>query len=244
MDDELRQIPLLRTLPRQALQRIADTCEVWRFQKGQTVFEEGRPAEAVWIVRQGWIYLTKRTPQGGLVTIFVMTPNEALCGISAFDRGTYSATATAATEAQVLQVPAAVFAKLLAQHPKFAQQVLAVCCLRIRHMAETISLASMPVEQRLAHALLRLHAHFGTTVRITHQELARMAGTRLETSIRTVAGLKRRCWLATSRGQLTILQPEQLQNLVTPPRNGHRDTNQPAIERKVTNIIDVPRAED
>ena len=222
MVDDLGRIPLFRSLPREALRRIAATCELRRFDKDQTIFEEGEAADAVWIVRSGWIYLTKRTPQGLAATIFVMTPDEAICGISAFDLGAYSATGTAATEAQLLRVPATVFADLLGQYPTFAQRVLAICCTRIRHMAETISLASAPVEQRLAHALLRLHATFGTTVRITHRELARMAGTRLETSIRTVGLLKQKHWLATSRGKLTILQPRQLQTLVAPMMNGHQ----------------------
>jgi len=221
MVDHLGHIPLFRLLPREALQRIAETCELRHFRKDQTIFAEGEAADAVWIVRRGWVYLTKRTPQGIAVTIFVMTPDEAICGISAFDLGTYSATGIAATEAQLLRVPAAVFAELLDHHPKFAQRVLAICCARIRHMAETISLASAPVEQRLAYALLRLHATFGTTVRITHRELARMAGTRLETSIRTVGRLKQKRWLATSRGRLTILQPNQLRSLVAPTVNGH-----------------------
>lgn len=214
MDNALGHIPLFRGIPVAERQTIAPLCELRRFRKGEVIFEEGRPATDVWVVKRGWIYLMKQTPHGGQVTIFTMTPDEALCGISAFDHGAYAATATAATDTQLIRIPAGAFAELLQRHPAFSQQVLLTCCNRIRHMADAISLAQAPVEVRISYTLLRLRAAFGNTVPVTHQELARMAGTRLETSIRTIAGLKRKGWLATSRGKMTVLHPAKLKGLI------------------------------
>ncbi len=216
MESYLAQIPLLRTLPAGQLRYLGECCELRAFRKGEVIFEEDRPAEHVWIVRRGSVYLMKRTPQNGLATIFTMTPDEAVCGVSAFDHGTYSASAIAASEVQVVKIPAVVFARLLEDHPKFSTQVLLTCCTRMRHMAEAISLGSAPVEQRLAYVLLRLRSTYGDTIPIIHQELARMAGTRLETSIRAVASFKRKHWLSTSRGKMTILRPDQLKTLLAP----------------------------
>ena len=208
------QVPLFRTLPTIERRRISHVAELRRFKKGKTIFEEGNPAESVWVVKQGWVYLVKRTPQGGRATIFTMTPDEALCGVSAFDHGTYSAAAIAATDTQLITVPAELFSRLLDRYPKFAKQVLLTCCLRMRHMAETISLSQEPVEKRIAYVLLRLRASFNNAVPITHQELARMAGTRLETSIRTIAIFKRHGWLSTSRGKMTIRRSQPLKALL------------------------------
>ena len=209
----LAQVPAFRSISRTTLRRLADACELHRFSKGQVVFEEGQLAHDVWVVKQGWVSLVKRTPSGGLATIFVMTPDEVLCGISAFDRGTYSSGAVCATDSQLIRLPAHVFGELLDQDPQLAKATLLSCCQRIRHMADAISLAQAPVQQRIAHTLLRLQATFGPTIPLTHQELARMAGTRWETSIRTLAGMKRRGWLTSTRGRITLLQPRQLKNL-------------------------------
>lgn len=216
MDGYIAQAPVFRTLPSAEHRRISHVAELRRFRKGETVFEEGNPAESVWVVKRGWVYLVKRTPQGDRATIFTMTPDEALCGVSAFDHGTYSAAAIAATDTQLIKVPAEVFSRLLDRYPKFAKQVLLTCCLRMRHMAEAITLSQAPVEKRIAYVLLRLRASFKNPVPVTHQELARMAGTRLETSIRTVAIFKRKGWLSTSRGKMTILRPDQLKTLLAP----------------------------
>lgn len=215
MDDILAQFPLFRTLPQTELKDLAMTCELRRFRKDETIFEEGQPAEAVWIVKRGWVSLVKGTPQGGVATIFAMTPAEPLCGISAFERGTYSSTAIASTDTELITIPAEAFSRLLDRYPALARQVLAICCQRIRRMAEAISLAQAPVEQRIAYVLLRLRRTFGKTIPVTHQELAGMVGTRWETSIRTLSAMKRHGWVASSRGRITVLATRNLQALLS-----------------------------
>ena len=211
MDGYLSQVALFRTLPATELKRLSEVCELRRFQKGEVVFEEGQPAESVWLIQHGWVYLVRRTPAGTPVTIFTVTPEEMLCGFSAVvAQERYYASAVAATQTTAVRVPQADFARLLTHQPGFAERILGIYHTRMRQLAEAISLAHAPVEQRITHTLLRLRATFGNAVPIIHQELARMAGTRIETSIRAVADLKRRGWLSTSRGKMVILHPEKL----------------------------------
>jgi CRP/FNR family transcriptional regulator len=215
MDGYLAQIPLFRALPVAQRRQLGEHCELRRFRKGDVIFEEGQPAQSVWVIREGWVYLTKRTQHGEPVTVFTVTPEERLCGFSAaVGEAAYFASAVAATNTTAIRVPRSEFARLLHHQPQFAQQLLAIYHTRMRQLAEAISLAQAPVERRLAYTLLRLKSSFGKTIPVTHQELARMAGTRWETSIRTLSTFKRRRWLATSRGKMTILRPDQLDALL------------------------------
>jgi CRP-like cAMP-binding protein len=205
---------LFKILPAKELSNIVGDCKLCRFHSGDKVFEEGQPAGSVWIIKRGWVFLTKQNPRGGTITIFTMTPDEAICGISAFDHGTYSTGAVAATDSQLIMIPSRVFSRLMERYPKFAGRVLLICCERMRHMAESISLAHAPVEQRLVHVLLRLRKSFGRKIPVTHHELARMAGTHWETSIRTFSSLKRRGLISSTRGEATILAPQKLRKLL------------------------------
>jgi CRP/FNR family transcriptional regulator len=175
------------------------------------------------------VHLVKSTPRGGPATLFAMTPSEPICGISAFDHGTYAASAVAATDCQLVTVSADLFASLLDRHPSFARRVLLICCERIRRMAEAISLAQATAEQRIAYVLLRLQRSFGDTIPVTHHELAAMAGTRWETSIRTLSTMRRSGWVASSRGRITLLAPRKLRTLLNgppvPSANGHVGVN-------------------
>ncbi|MBI4322643.1 MAG: Crp/Fnr family transcriptional regulator, partial [Candidatus Omnitrophica bacterium] len=194
---------------------LGDRSEWRRFRKGERLFEEGQPAASVWVIQRGWVYLVKRAPQGIPVTIFTITPEEVLCGFSAVvGQSAYYASAVSATDTTAIRVPQAGFARLLSEQPGFAEKVLAIYHTRMRHMAEAISLAQAPVEQRLAYVLLRLRATFGKTIPITHHELSHMAGTRWETSIRTLSVMKRKGWIASSRAKITVLASAKLQGLL------------------------------
>jgi CRP/FNR family transcriptional regulator len=212
--DPVVSVPLFQTLPAAERFQLAAVAAHEHYHKGQVVFQEGDPAQTVWFVIDGWVYLVKRTPRGEPATILPITPSEALCGLSAFEQSVYAASVVAGTETEVIRIPAAAFTRLLDRYPAFTRSVLLICCHRIRQMAEAISLASASVEQRLAHSLLRLEATFGPTIPITHQELARMAGTRWETSIRTLSTMKQRGWIESSRGQVVITHAAELRQLL------------------------------
>jgi CRP/FNR family transcriptional regulator len=215
MDGYLAQAPLFQTLPTTQVKHLAERCELRRFRKGQMLFQEGQSADSIWLIQRGWVYLIRRTPLGTQATIYTVTPEDGLCGFSTVvGEGSYFASAVAATDTTAIRIPKEEFAHLLKQQPTFAGAVLAIYHSRMRHLAEAISLASSPVEQRLAYTLLRLKGTFGKTIPVTHQELAQMAGTRWETSIRTLSTFKRKRWLATSRGKITVLRPDQLKLLL------------------------------
>ena len=216
MQKYLATLPLFRALHAATLKALGDVSELRRFRKGEVLFKESQPAEAVWLIQRGWVYLVKRTPQGAPVTIFTVTPEEVLCGFSAVvgQSASYYASAVAATDTTAIRMPHADFARLLRDQLGFAERILAIYHTRMRHMAEAISLAQAPVELRLAYVLLRLRATFGRTVPVTHHELSRMAGTRWETSIRILSSMKRRGWLTSSRGKVTIVAPQTLRELL------------------------------
>ena len=221
----LARIPLFRSLPVAVLQQVGEVSEVRRFRKGEMLFEENRPARTVWLIQRGWVHVVKRTPQGTLATLFTVTPEEVLCGFSAVvGCAAYYASAITATETAAVSVPQETFARLIKRQPGFAEDFLRLYHTRMQHLAQTVSLAQAPVEQRLAHILLRLRAAFGRTLPVTHHELSRMAGTRWETSIRTLSSMKQRGWIASSRGQVTILVPQQLRMLLS---NGRASETSP-----------------
>lgn len=182
--------------------------------RGTVIFSEGETAEHVWLLVRGAVHLTKHTPGGGSATLMTVTPAEMMLGFSAFERGRYTAGAIAATDGVLLRLPTKAFLELLDRSPVLMKQILQACVRRMQRMAEDISVGQAPVEVRLAHALLRLRDSFGRTVPVTHHELARMAGTRWETSIRTLSGMKRKGWLASGRGRITILSPQSLRHLL------------------------------
>ena len=209
-DKFLSGCPIFQMLSKAELKRIGEATKERPFLPGEVIFQEGERARHVWMVKKGWIRLTKQNGLPHPRTVFVLTPEEIFCGISAFDHAAYSATGVAATDSVLLQIPIEVFDELLDRSPTFARRILKVCCERIRHMAEAYCISQAPVETRILHVLKHLGKDFGSVLPFTHREIAEMAGTTIETSIRTLSRLKKKGWVRSSRGKIVLLHPSPL----------------------------------
>lgn len=207
-------------LPPEELAHAKQLLTEQRFAKGEWVFREGDPATTVWIIAEGWVHLVRRAASGRPVTLLTMTPSDVLCGLSAFEQGVYTAGAVAATACRLGGLPGKYVATLMERYPAFAREVLTIERHRIQHMAEVICRSQEPVETRLASTLLRLMEQFGATIPVTHRELAQMAGTTLETSIRMSSRFRQQRLVQTRRGRITVLDRERLAHVAGGPATG------------------------
>lgn len=214
---DVRAVPLFQHLSPAQQRRLTARATVHHCRRGQMVFHQGQPATAMWIVLEGWVHLVrfpKDHGHGQGAVIATVTPREALCGISAMEATTYAASGIVASEARLLEIPAADFNAALAQAPAFATAVLCACNRRIRQMTEQHGAMLEPVPRRIVRALLQLRAQFGDTLPMTHRELAQMSWTTTESAIRAVGALKRKGYVSGRRGQLTIRRAEALAHLL------------------------------
>lgn len=213
----LQEIAVFEPLSATRVKHLLRGAEVRRYKRGHVVFRQGQPADAVWVVREGWVHLV-RTPTSGdeahAVVLFTITPREVLCGVSAIERRPYSASGIAGTDAVVVRIPAVDFDRALRQVPEFAYQVLRLYTQRLREMAEQYGAMAEPVSQRIVRMLLRLHGQFGVTIPVTHRELAQMSWTTTESAIRAVRRLKAQGSVGGRRGELTVKRVEPLEQLL------------------------------
>lgn len=209
----LKRSDLFRNLSVKDRQKIAGVSRERVFDKGETIFHEGRPSDSVWLTVKGRVHLLHYLSQGRVQTTCVMTPGETFCCLPALDRGSYPATAVAATEVTVLQIPASLFHEVMGRSPQMLQETLCVFGGRLRQVEAKGCLAHDPVERRLAQALMTLQKKFGNTIPLTKQEIAEVVGTTVETAIRTISRFQQEGWVRSTRGKLEILQSEALSRL-------------------------------
>jgi len=193
---------------------LASASRETRYAKGETVFREGQPAEAVCIVKEGRVHLMKFLESGQASTTCVMTGGDAFCCLPALDRQPYPADAVAAVDSVVVRIPTSAFHDLLQRNPTFLQRSLCLFCERLRQVEHRSCMIYDSVERRLAQALLTLSKKFGPAIPLTKHELAELANTTVETTIRVLSQLKKQGIVRSSRGSTTIAKPEQLQRLV------------------------------
>jgi len=99
------------------------------FSAGQTIFQEGQPGEAMYVVIEGEVDIVVR----GKV-INVIGPGELLGEMALIDTKPRSATALAKTDCKLVPINERRFAFLIQQTPHFALQVMRVMADRLRRM--------------------------------------------------------------------------------------------------------------
>ena len=194
---------------------LASVAREKRYAKGETVFREGQPAESVCVVTEGRVHLMKFLEGGQASTTCVMTKGETFCCLPALDRKPYPADAVAAVDSVVVRIPTSAFHELLARNPTFLQDSLCLFCDRLRQVEQKSCMIYDSVERRLAQALLTLSKKFGNTIPLTKHELAELANTTVETTIRVLSHLKKDGIIKSSRGSTTIVKPSSLEDLTT-----------------------------
>ena len=72
-----------------------------------------------------------------------------------------------------------------------------------------------PVRERIVAVLLNLAKKFGSTIPLTCREIAEMAGTTVETTIRIFSEFKKDRLIRAARSRITLADPARLQQMLT-----------------------------
>ena len=210
----LKQSELFRQLNAKQREQLVSFSHERTYAKGDVIFHEGRPSDSVWLTIEGRVHLLHHQPEGRVQANCVMTPGETFCCLPALDQGVYPATAVAATRARILQIPNRRFHELMQGSKALLEETLCVFSNRLRQVEAKGCLVHDPVERRIAQALLTLRKKFGDTIPLTRQEIAELAGTTVETVIRTTGRFQQEGWIRSARGKVQLVKPESLQSLL------------------------------
>jgi len=187
---------------------------------GEFVFWDGDAPEWFYIVAEGKVKVLKHSSLGKEFIIAFFGPGEMFGEVAVFENKPYPASAQAITKTKVVGVKKGDFLSFLGNRPQVALKIINVLGGRLRDAQNRLrDFAGERVEQRLASVLLMLSVKLGTTLPFTRQEIADMAGTTIETAIRTMSTLKDRGIIRSVRGKVIILDERKLRLLSEgPPR--------------------------
>lgn len=171
--------------------------------KSGPIFLEGDPADRVWLVKEGWVKEGAYSANGRCLTLGIAGPGK-LFGASSLGDAEYSTHAIAETDATVVSVAYGRFLGLMAKFPGVSGAVLRSLSKLLRHSKDMQVFGQESVQKRILHVLADLVEDFGTTIPLTKREIAEMAGTTVESSIRTFSRLTRQGLVSTVRGSITV----------------------------------------
>ena len=191
-----------------------------RHEKDAYLFFEGEPAEWLLFVAEGRVKMIKHSESGRETILATFGPGQVVGEVGVLAGEAYPATAQVLEPAVTLSLRRAAYSALVREHPDLAWALIEELGRRLQQAHERIrSLAVEKVERRVARLLLRMANTAGErleagavriTVPLSRQDIADMAGTVVETAIRTMSKFQKQGWIETQEGHIVLLRPHEL----------------------------------
>ena len=210
----LKRSSIFSGLSDDELAALAELTTEYSFLPDQSVFWDGDAPERFYIITEGSIKVLKYSSLGKEFIIAFFGPGEMFGEVAVFENKPYPASAQAVARTRVLGIKREDFLTFLADRPQVALRIISVLGGRLRDAQGRLrDLAGERIEQRIAAVLVMLSSKLGDTLPFTRQEIADMAGTTTETTIRVMSQLRSRGITRSVRGKVTIIDAEKLRLL-------------------------------
>jgi CRP/FNR family transcriptional regulator, nitrogen oxide reductase regulator len=193
-----------------------------RYPKGTAVFDQGAEADRFYILLHGHLRVEKTTPQGQQSVVRYVSAGELFGVAQAMNLTHYPATAVAAVDSIALAWPSSSWNRLIAKYPALAASALQTVGSRLQDtQARVLEMSNEQVEQRVAHALLRLAKQAGRKVDagveidfpISRQDVAEMTGTTLHTVSRILSAWEQQGLVEGGRQRIVLRDAHRLHSL-------------------------------
>ncbi len=218
----LEKVPLFKGAPERALDIAASAVRKRVFEPSTTIFQEGDKGEALYIMAKGLVKLSKVDLGGHEKTLAILQPPEFFGEMALLGQTTRSATVTTLNEVHCYLLFNDDFRRLMSDYPAISLNLTTTLAARLRGMDdESQVLSYQDAQGRVAYVLLRLYRggvvdldEERALVRLTHQELANLAGTSRETVTRALKALEGEGVIETRPKEVFITDPEGLEEIL------------------------------
>ena len=216
-------VELFTGIPDGDMARIARFCSEKRYAEGATIFSQGDPGDAMFIVAEGLVKLVSLSSAGTETILHILKQGE-IFGELFYAEERRAFDAVARTDVVVTVIPRKSFEEILSSLPAVAENFIRLLSRRLLRVQQGFAdFGHTWSYQRLARVLLHLGTEHGVPtpegtlirLRLTHEDLAKLIGTTRETVSTQVKKLKK-MGLLKRDGRRFVLNMELLTKFVSP----------------------------
>jgi CRP-like cAMP-binding protein len=211
------QLLLFRNLDLATIADLLHGARVVTYDRGDTLFNRGDPADRLFAVVDGWVKLTRTTPDGQESVIGVFGRGQSFAEAAIFQGGRYPVTGVFVEHTRLLVIPAQRFLAKLRERPDTLLNMLAAMSRHLHDLVQQVEqLSTRTTVERVAgfFASLTGAGELPQTFRLPHDKalIAGRLGMRPETFSRAL--LRLRAYGVEERGAMIhVRDPKLLRRL-------------------------------
>ncbi len=179
---------------------------------GAVLFDAGMACQALPLVLEGRIKVSKRAENGREIRLYGVSPGE-LCIVTVsclLGGDAYPATGVAETPVSALAAPRPLFLRLVAEHPPFRDVVFRLFAERMSGLMQLVEeVAFRKLDQRLAAWLLAR----APVIQTSHQGIADELGSVREIVSRLLKQFEEQGWVRLARERIEVADAAALKRL-------------------------------
>ena len=201
--DLILRVPLFAQLTQSQAEALSDSVVKRRFKRGESIVEQGKNSNALFIILNGRARVVMTDRQGREVILATLRAGDHVGEMSLIDNDTHSANVDAEVLTDVLVLGRKEFMRCMAENSSIALAVMRALVQRLRSADRKIgSLALTGVYGRVASALLEsaeADAAGGLFIRdkVSRQDIAKMVGASREMVSRVMRDFEEKGFIAT-----------------------------------------------
>ena len=153
----LGEVPLFRLLPDDDLDTLASACRIRRFRRGEVIFHQGDPGDALHVILAGRVKISSPSDSGVEAILTTLRPGEFFGALALIDGEPRSATATAVEPSETMVLPRERFRQLVNERVEVRDIVFAELARELRRLTNHVEeLHFLDIAGRLASLLVRM----------------------------------------------------------------------------------------
>jgi CRP/FNR family transcriptional regulator, cyclic AMP receptor protein len=213
----LRNVQLFSSLTDQELLQISEKIRIKTFRKNETILHEEDTNEYMYTILSGKVKVIQ-TSEDGKETILAMHKTGDFFGeMSLIDGKTMPATVLAMEETLTAIISKQEFILLISMQGKVLEKLLIILCTRLRESWNKIQMLNFNnAAQRIKMLFSMLSAEYGEksvdaitlNIKLTHQDIANMAGVTRETVTRVIDKWQRDKEITVLKSKIIRFHPD------------------------------------
>ena len=214
----VRGIPIFRGLSEDDQRRVASLAVVRDYERGQTIWSAGDPAESLTLIVRGRVKIVRASDAGDLI-LEIFGEGEPVGAIAVYNYIPYPASAVCLEPVSLLVLPRRDYFELLDRNPEFARAIIRELTKLVVALTRKVEeMRGSRVEVRVAQLFLTLAERMGKPVKkgieiplqLSRQEIADLVGTTVESAIRVLSRWGHEGIVETGEGRFFIPSRERL----------------------------------
>ncbi|MEO8086079.1 MAG: cyclic nucleotide-binding domain-containing protein, partial [Bacteroidota bacterium] len=202
------------------LKKLSETREIKTYKKKENIYQEGSYPRGIYFVNAGKVKTFKTHELGKEFITGLYKEGDFFGYLALMEETKYIDTAEALDESEICFIPKEEFFSLIFRNAEVSKRFMKMISGDLSDKEEQLlKLAYNSVRKRVAEALVTLTNRYkkdGETnfsMNISREDIANLAGTATETTIRTLSGFKDEKLIDIKGGTIAILDYEKLANL-------------------------------